>query len=275
MRVRSKSFSPFQRVVARMLALLLLVALGSCASTSPKWQPAPEFDEKFRAAGVEGVFVLHRLGSNEYRTNDPAAAQKRYLPASTFKIFNSLVALETGVIADEHEVFPWDGEARRVESWNRDHDLASAFRYSAVWYYQEIARRVGAEQMQYWIDRAGYGNQDIGGQPDLFWLKGNLRISPYEQVQLLERLYTNDLPFSQRSMDIVKSIMKIEETDGWRLSGKTGWGTADGEDVGWFVGFLERDDEVWLFANKITINRDEDARLRIEIARQILGLPTD
>ena len=240
--------------------------------TQEKWTIDPEYVRVFDETGVEGAFVLHRLGSNEFRTNDRTRAETRFLPASTFKIFSALVALETGVIPDEKTSFKWDSVERRVPDWNRDHDLSSAIRASAVWYFQELARRIGPGRMQQWIDTIGYGNQDISGEPDAFWLTGSIRISPLEQIRFLERLYANDLPFSQRSMDIVKRILILEETSEYTLRGKTGWGDVGDRGVGWFVGYLERSDDVWIFANNITIVEDEDARHRVGIARKILGL---
>ncbi|HUF09166.1 MAG TPA: class D beta-lactamase [Rhodothermales bacterium] len=237
-----------------------------------EWTIDGQFARAFEQAGVEGTFVLHRLSSNEFRTNDRDRAETRFPPASTFKIFSALVALETGVIPDEKTTFRWDSVERRVPAWNRDHDLSSAIGASAVWYFQELARRIGPVRMQQWIDAVGYGNQDISGEPDAFWLTGSLRISPLEQIRFLERLYANDIPFSQRSMDIVKRILILEETSEYTLRGKTGWGDVGDRGVGWFVGYLERRNDVWIFANYITIVEDEDARHRVGITREILGL---
>jgi beta-lactamase class D len=255
------------------IQIVFLALIGaSCGGSQAVFRSEPRFDAAFASAGLEGAFVLHRFGSDQYRTNDIVRAQTRYLPASTFKIFNALVALETGVVADEREVIRWDGVQRSVEAWNRDHDLASAIRVSAVWYFQELARRIGYERMQVWIDSVGYGNKDIGGGIDVFWLSGNIRISPFEQVQFLERLYRNDLPFSDRSIRIVKEILVLERSDDWVLRGKTGWGVDQNQQIGWFVGYVEREEDVWVFANNITILDDADARHRAGLAREILGM---
>lgn len=254
-----------------VLSSFALIAT-SCSQPQVEWSIDPEHARVFQESGVEGTFVLHRLGSNEFRTNDRDRAETRFLPASTFKIFNALVALETGVIADEHTTFSWDGVERRIPQWNQDHDLASAIRVSAVWYFQELARRIGRERMQHWIDTVGYGNRDISGALDSFWLTADIRISPLEQVHFLERLHRNDLPFSKRSLDMVKRILILEETPQHTLRGKTGWGDVGDKGVGWFVGYLQRGDDVWIFANNIDIEKDEDARHRIGIAKEILDL---
>ena len=263
---RKRHLSPFSWLLPAFLFIV-----GGCGQTHEVWRAAPEFGAALDSAGIQGTFLLHKMGTNEYDTNDRARAETRFLPASTFKIFNSLVALETGVIADEHETFKWDGVVRSVPAWNQDHDLASAIRVSAVWYYQELARRIGRERMQEWIDRAKYGNQNIGGEIDSFWLKGDIRISPLEQVRFLERLYKEDLPFSHRSMEIVKRILIQDQGAGWTLHGKTGWGGDGDNQVGWYVGYVERTDGVWFFANNIRIVKDEDAWARIPLTRAILA----
>ena len=154
--------------------------------------------------------------------HNPTRADQEFLPASTFKIPNSLIALETGVIADEREVLKWDGQKRSVPEWNKDHDMRSAIAVSAVWFYQELARRVGAKRMQEWIDRIGYGNRDLSGGIDQFWLTGGLRITARQQIEFLRRLYADELPFSARTRRIVKDILVLERTAEYVLRGKTG-----------------------------------------------------
>jgi beta-lactamase class D len=133
--------------------------------------------------------------------------------------------------------------------------MTRAFQRSTVWFYQEVARRVGEERMRDWVRRAGYGNADIDGGIDAFWLEGELRISAEEQIDLLRRLYAGDLPFSERSMAIVRRVMLTEGGDGYVLRGKTGWARQHGVDnelhTGWLVGWVERDGNAYLFATQI------------------------
>ncbi|MGB1015227.1 MAG: penicillin-binding transpeptidase domain-containing protein, partial [Nannocystaceae bacterium] len=142
----------------------------------------------FRDHGFEGAFVLFDPANAIRREVNPEAAGIGHLPASTFKVPNTLIGLETGVIPDVTFSLPWDGKHRSVKPWNRDHDLASAMKYSVVWFYQEVARRIGESRMQQWVDRFAYGNRNIGGGIDEFWLAGELRISAREQVDFLARL---------------------------------------------------------------------------------------
>ena len=181
--------------------------------------------------------------------------------------------METGVIQDENFVMKWDGVDRSRPEWNKDHDLKSAFRNSTVWYYQELARRVGGERMKKWLDLIGYGNADTSGGIDMFWLSGGLRITPEQQVLFLKRLYEDKLPFSKRTMDIVKQIMVAKDTATYTLRAKTGWGDQGGQDIGWYVGYLQTKDNVIFFATCIQRPRSDELgfmRARIEITVAIL-----
>ena len=205
-------------------------------------------ERHYRRLGVDGAFVLYDSNAERWSRHNPERCAERFLPASTFKIFNSLVGLETGVIEDERFKIPWDGRQRRIAGWNEDQDLATAISRSTVPYFQELARRVGAKQMRHWIAAEGYGNSNISGGIDRFWLSGGLRISPDEQVEFLRRLFAGTLGFSDRSMSIVRKIILIEATPEYRLRGKTGWGRQGDEQVGWIVGWVERGGNVYFFA---------------------------
>jgi beta-lactamase class D len=210
----------------------------------------PDLEEYFQS--FDGAFVLYRLSEDRYFRYNPERCSERLLPASTFKIINALIGLETGVVQDENSILPWDGTPYEIPEWNQDHSLKTAFQGSVVWYYQEIARRVGREKMQHYLEAVGYGNQEIGSQIDRFWLDGTLQISADEQVEFLKRLYRGDLPFSKRSMNIVREIMLVEEDEVHRLGGKTGSGVMGDQTIGWFVGYEERHGNVYFFALNIT-----------------------
>ena len=150
--------------------------------------------------------------------------------------------------------------------------MRKAFKYSAVWFYQEIARRIGEKRMQEYVNKNDYGNMNINGGIDRFWLDGELRISPAEQLELLKKLYSDSLKFSGRSLDIVKEIMLFEEGTDYKLRAKTGWGIRFEENVGWFVGWVEKNDNVYFFVNNCqTKNPGEGYPARIEITRKILS----
>lgn len=239
-------------------------------ASEPTWIIRKDFGAAFSEAGLEGCIIIHNRNTNEYLAYDSARCVTGFSPASTFKVFNALVGLETGAVSDENEVIPWDSVERSLAEWNRDHTLRSGMRYSTVWFYQELARRIGRERMQSFLDRADYGNHTIGDTVDAFWLDGSLRISPLEEVQFLRRLAAHDLPFSDRSMDIVHDIITLETTDDYIYKGKTGWALGDSVNVGWFVGMLERDGNLYTFATNVEMTGWEDIQKRQGITRRIL-----
>ena len=200
---------------------------------------------------VKGSFVLYDQKNNKYIIYNQPDITKALIPASTFKICNSLIALETGVVKDEHVTFKWDGKNRQRPEWNADTDMKLAFKNSTVWYYQEIARKIGEVRMKEWLEKAKYGNADTGGGIDGFWLWGKLRITPMQQIDFLKRLHDNKLPFSQRSMDLVKEIMIARDTSGYVLRAKTGGGKQDDQYIGWYVGYVTINDNVYYFSNCI------------------------
>jgi beta-lactamase class D len=200
----------------------------------------PRLAELLRSHQLQGTIVRLDGDASSARCSERETCETQLTPASTFKIPNALIGLETGVIPDAEFVLPWDGVKRWAEAWNHDHSLRTALRDSAVWYYQELARRVGKERMREWITRLEYGNMQMGEVVDRFWLDGPLAISPLQQVEFLRRLVRAQLPVSERTRGIVLDITKRGELDGKPLHGKTGW-TRPGEptEVGWFVGWVE------------------------------------
>jgi beta-lactamase class D len=167
----------------------------------------------------------------------------RYSPASTFKIVNSLIGLETNVANDEDFIIRWDGKVHEREEWNKDMSMREAFKVSCVPYYQELARRIGMIDMKQWIDSIKYGNKQTGSVVDNFWLNDTLQISPDEQVGFMKKLYFDKLPFSQRSMRIVRSMMLQEDSTNYKLYYKTGTNTNQQLTSAWLVGFIEKKEE--------------------------------
>jgi beta-lactamase class D len=200
--------------------------------------------------GYEGCLVVQEAGASAPLLRVGAACAERVSPCSTFKITNALVGLETGAVAGADTLFPWDGVKREREEWNRDQTLASAMKYSAVWYFQELARRVGPERMHALVAAIPYGNSDTSAGIDTFWLGRSLRISPDEQVAFLDRLRRSDLPFSARAQQTVRELLVQEQAGPGIYRGKTGSCLArDGApDHGWWVGWVERGGKATTFA---------------------------
>jgi beta-lactamase class D len=260
--------------ISRLIEVLVLGALCTIAlAQRPSIEVRDDFAKYFEQFHVLGSFTLYDLKQNKWILTDQEQWRKPFTPASTFKICNSLIGLETGVIKDESFVMKWDGVVRGRPEWNKDHDLKTAFKNSTVWYYQELARWVGGERMKKWLNLVGYGNADTSGGIDKFWLSGGLRITPEQQVLFLRRLYTGDLPFSKRTMDIVRRIMIAKDTITYTLRAKTGWSDQDGKDIGWYVGYVQTKSDVCFFATCIQrpqSNEPSFAGARIEITLRIL-----
>lgn len=258
------------------LSAAALFLVFGCAGARAQAGGPPEISSYFK--GRPGTFVLHDLRRGDYLRHDAARAAERFTPFSTFKIPNSLIGLETGVIKDADFEIKWDEKKYPANNaafaaWWQDQTLRTAFQRSAVWYYRELASRVGAERMKALVDKLDYGNEDTSGGLDRFWLGSSLKISADEQVEFLKQFYKEELPVSKRSAAIVKEIMKLEETPEYRLSGKTGGGPlAEGRYLGWFVGYLEAKGDVHIFALQIegpTFASVRDERIRL--TKQILS----
>jgi len=283
--------------VATAFALLLSACHFSQASRpdSPAGS-APIADatgcQALAAQAPDAAFLLYEPGRDAWSACNPTRVDQRFLPASTFKVANALIGLETGAVSDENEVIAWDGVTRRVAAWNQDTDLASGMRNSTVWFYQAMARRIGAERMREGVSRLGYGNADIGpaGEVDHFWLNGALRISAREEVLFLDRLRRRALPLSERSQATVIRILERDRGDGWVLRGKTGAAlpidpkTGDvlqgeaskavlrgADPVGWFVGWIDRGGEGdAVFAFNLMLRSNADMPRREQLARELL-----
>lgn len=284
-----------------LLPLVFPLLYLACSGTGPPAEPGeaeateeseagplaghevrPELERHFHRYGARGVFVLHDPAAGRRVRSDAELAARRLIPASTFKIFHSLVALETGAVADAEEVIPWDGVDRGSRVWNQDQTLRTAFQRSAAWAFQTLARRIGEERMRTWLRRVDYGNAEVGGGIDRFWLDGALRISADEQVEFLRRLDAGELSFSPRTVAIVRDIMTLEEMPEYTLRGKSGWARPEGEgglQIGWLVGWVERGPERHYFALELETDDPKfpmrEARHEIlhDILRELNVLP--
>lgn len=224
----------------------------------------------FTATDVVGGIYVYDLKKNKFTIYDRERFETGFVPASTSKIFHSLIFLESGAVKDENEVIKWDGVKRWVEAWNQDHSLKTALKASAAWFYGEASKRAGRETMQKYYDAANYGNRSTEGFGDVYWVKGDLRVTPRQQIEFLVKLYQNRLPFSPKVLALVKEMIVLEKTDKYTLRGKTGWSDAYDPQVGWLIGYVERDSDVYFFATEIDIKKNEDAPKRMEITKRVL-----
>ena len=267
-----------------LLLGVTFLCFAGCSRPVP--QPAAPGQMPFEAVdlstfftNMEGTFVLLDAQAGRLRVYNPERAQERFLPASTFKIPNTLIALETGVADGPGFALAWDSIAAPPgpywpQSWKQDQTLESALRNSVYWYYQEIARRIGPDRMAAYLAQFDYGNRSQEGGVDQFWLNGGLRISPFEQVAFLRRFYEGRLGVSARTTRLARAMLVLEETETYRLSGKTG--TAEvtpTRELGWLVGYLEHDGAVSYYALNMegeTVWEDWPPQQRSALVKQLL-----
>ena len=239
------------------------LTIGAAALESIE-RPDPE--RLFDQAGVAGTFVLFDVDADQRIVVNAKRADRRFFPASTFKIANSLIALDTGVVIDENEIVPFDGKPQPVKAWEKDMSMRQAIAISNVPVYQELARRIGLDRYKEWLATLDYGNRTTGDNVENFWLVGPLTISAVEQVEFLARLARQELAAATGSQLIVRDIIRVETKGGSTLYAKSGWSIAPGPQIGW----IEHGDRILAFAMNLDVNSPSEARLREPLARAIL-----
>ncbi|MBW4360915.1 class D beta-lactamase [Flavobacterium taihuense] len=229
--------------------LLLLVSISSHGQLKKNEVLKPEFATILESLKVKGAVLIYDVKNNTYYSNDFTWAKTGIIPASTFKIPNSIIALETGVIQNDSVIFKWNGEQRNNKKWEQDLTFKKAFQVSCVPCYQEVARKIGVNRMKTYLKKLDYPGMFFDTITiDNFWLQGESKISQMQQIDFLERLYFSKLPISKRTENTMRNIMIIENTKSYTLSGKTGWGMRADLDNGWFVGYIETNNLAYFFA---------------------------
>jgi beta-lactamase class D len=229
-----------------------------------------EIAEIFARQGIRGTMVIASLDGAKTFIHDEDRAHRRFPAASTFKILNTLIALEEGAVTGKEEVIRWDGRQYDFPDWNRDQTLEGAYRASCVWYYQELARRVGAVKYRDYVRRCSYGRLAEPFDGTSFWLDGALRISAIEQVEFLRKVCRRKLPFSMSAYDTLRDIMLASQTPGYTLRAKTGWAARENPQTGWYVGYVENGGKVWIFATNMEIRNAEELPLRQAVTLEAL-----
>ncbi|KOS62981.1 class D beta-lactamase [Lysinibacillus agricola] len=215
----------------------------------------------------DGTFILRDLKTEETYIYNEQRANEKLTPQSTFKVPNALIGLQLGVVRDEYDIKKWDGTEHEIISWNHDYTLGSGMRDSVVWYYQAMARDIGEQGMKEWLHKLSYGNENISGGIDQFWLQSSLKISPLEEVDFMEKLYKEDLPFDKSVMKTVKRMMIQEEGDHYILYGKTGTRITD-MGLGWFVGFIVVENHPYVFVTNLDDSGTVAKNITLEMLKQ-------
>lgn len=284
-----------QLVKVLILTLILSILGMSCNHKSPDDQLLDEptieevtvsgdtvsitidLDSLFASYGVKGTILIQRGEGDTTWMHNEARANEGFLPASTFKIVNTLIGLETGVVNTEDTLFTWDGKPRRMKTWEADMTLQQAFHTSCVPCYQEVARRIGTERMNAYLTEFRYGQMIVTDATlDRFWLEGPSRITPRQQLGFLRRLTHGDLAVSSSSIDGLREVMLMLQTSQYQLYGKTGWSVEGRRNVGWFIGWYETHQQSYLFVTNIepigSKVPDNFAAIRHQITRDVMHL---
>jgi beta-lactamase class D len=258
----------------------LLVFIAFIIQFHPVWSQSDkqgEFQSLFNKYSVEGSVLVYDLSMDQEYGYNLQYADSGFLPASTFKIPNSLIALDTKIIESSSTIIAWDGKPRRMKIWEKNMTFRKAFHLSCVPCYQEIARKVGAERMNDYLKRFQYGQMDVRSENiDLFWLEGEAKISQREQISFLQKLYLNQLDIDSLAQIEMKELMIIKRTENYTLRGKTGWSIQNGNNNGWFVGYYEIDNNVFFVAVNISPSDNEQIgdfkQARRQIAHEALRI---
>ena len=214
--------------------------------------------------------MIRSLNTNKQYSYNDKRAKQRFTVASTFKIFNTLIALQENALKPD-EILKWDGTIHpEFPAWNKDQTLESAFKFSCVWCYQKLAKRIGNTKYQEYLNNAHYGVLHQPFNTTTFWLDGSLEISAIEQIEFLKKVYLKTLPFNAEHYDTLKHIMMVKQTPEYTIYAKTGWATRLNPKIGWYVGYVETSNDVWFFATNIDILQESDLVLRQQLTEAVL-----
>lgn len=259
--------------MAKLFHILIVLALSVCAYAQIN------LNAPFEACQINGSITIYDYKAQKWIASDVEDSNVPTLPASTFKIVNTLIALEADVIKGAEDVIKWPGSIDTVKYGYRPkiyHDISvkEAFKVSAGWAYVEMAKKIGKDAYKKHLTDIGYGNVDLSIDDPDFWNFGNFAISPANQIKILIGVYEETLPFRKESFQILKDIMVVEETDSYTLRAKTGWTRDGGKDTGWWVGYMEKEDNVYFFATRLikprSIRNKKFSSCRKSITRAVL-----
>ena len=271
-----KGFTAFVTIGVILFALAPMLSTYAAEQSLYQWSiPAEKvstIDLSAYFSGYEGSFVLYDLNGDTWNIYDMEQATLRTAPDSTYKIYDALFGLEEGVIAPNDSFMAWNETDYPFEAWNADQDLYSAMQSSVNWYFQEIDKQIGSSAIQGYIQKIGYGNENISADLSSYWMQGTLKISPVEQVELLTALHNNNFDFAPENVKAVKNAICLFSSEGKNLYGKTGTGRVDGQDVnGWFVGYIEAAGNTYFFATNIQAAENATGSKASEISLSILS----
>lgn len=245
--------------------VILLSLISSCV-----WADDQTIGEVFKKNQATGTMVVQ---SNNHGTTyvwNTQRSEQRFASASTFKIFNTLIAIDEGVFDPVNGEFIWDGTVHEFPDWNKNQSLSMAYRASCVWCYQKLAEQIGAAKYLHHLRQAQYGEIALPFEGTSFWLDGSFKVSAVEQVRFLKKLYQRNLPYKGSSYDALESIMHAATSPDYRLYAKTGWARRVNPEIGWYIGYVVTSSDVWFFATNLNIQSPADLPLRQRVTLESL-----
>lgn len=254
------------------IKIFFLYTLMSVTSFAQSFQEKAEISQLFVDNNVSGTFVLFDPVNNTYIGHNGERAKKRFIPASSYKIAHTLIGLSVGAVSNVDEILPYGGKPAYLKIWEKNMSLRDAIKISNVPIYQALSRRIGIPAMEKGLAKLNYGNGKVGDKVDQFWLGGPLEISAMEQINFLDKLAKEELPFLKLHQQQVKEITLIEQIDEYSLHAKSGHTSAPDPDIGWWVGWVNRDGNIYPFALNIDIIKEQDVPAREELARAALNI---
>lgn len=221
--------------------------------------------------GYNGCFVLYNDSTNTWQIYNKVMATTRVSPNSTYKIYEGLMGLEYGIILPKQTGISWDGTNQPFSSWNTDQDLISAMHNSVNWYFEKIEQSIGSKKVQNYLNKIAYGNENISGG-NSYWMESSLKISPIEQIELLKKFNTNQLSSNVDNTNSIKKSILLSSSPEQSVYGKTGTGRVNGQDInGWFIGYIEKNNQVYYFAINIQNTQNATGGKAEEISQSILS----
>lgn len=231
----------------------------------------PRLAQHFASRGIDGCFVVQDVKADKLHVWNAERARQRFRPASTFKIANAIIGLESRVVESIDEVIPYGGTKEFNKAWEQDMNLRDAMKVSNVAVFHQLAKREGLPTIKKYLDEFGYGNGQVGDDIERrFWLEGPLGISTFEQVEFLRKLATAQLSIREQTRDWICESILFKATDDYRIYAKTGWVGPKDPQIGWWVGWVRKGESVYPFSLNVNIKNSSDAAQRAPIGLDCL-----
>lgn len=239
-----------------LLFSILCLIFSSCSLNHAKINN--DLKKHFDSSKVEGCFALLNNQIGTITIYNMELDTQRLPSGTSFKIPETLIGIQSGRIVNENTILPTDTSA------SGNLTLKQAFEKTSIPYFQEMARRIGKDTLQMWLDSINYGNQKMSSPVDSFWLNNELQISPDEQLGFMSKLYFEQLPFQKYAQETVANLMLKEDDSLYKLSYATGTGIDEkNNSIAWNLGWIEENRHVYFF---VTFVRTPDTSKDVESA---------